>query len=199
MSFLKRYDPENLSYDGIMLQLFQKSQLKISYSTLASEPGFSFPEAIFVDNYSIFASGTNCGKEANYYQLSFPNYLVFVEGYIFQSHSTEDNWYTRSWRVDGSLNGHDWEELHSMEDTGILDNGNSITAAINKGSYHHIRITQTGDSAGTTDYQKCRLRLQRLEFFGTAVKIQKRTICQKVLQFQKGLVLLCFYTLWGYS
>ena len=195
-SFLRRYDPSNVTYNGLLQKLYKESQISISYSSVTLQTGYAFPEAIFYDNVSIFATNTSCEPESNFYTLSFPNYALFVEGYILQSHYDDDEWYLRSWRVDGSMNGYSWEELHSESNTDDLANGNNITASIEKGPFQHIRITQTGPSAGTTDYKQCRLRLQRLEFFGTAITSKKRSECRKI-QILRGITMSFLYILWS--
>ena len=194
-SFLRRYDPSNVNYDGILQKLYKESQISISYSSIERIEGFAFPEAIFYENQTIFVTNTSCEPESNYYTLSFPNYALFIEGYILQSHHL-DEWYIRSWRVDGSMNGYSWEELHSESETDILSNGNNITASIEKGPFQHIRITQTGLSAGDTEGKQCRLRLQRLEFFGTAITIKKRSECRKI-QILRGIAMSFLYILWS--
>ena len=193
-SFLRRYNPSNVSFNGILQTLYNESQVSISYSGAIFEGDYAFPEAIFYDNQSFFASETNCEPESNYYALSFPNYALYVEGYILQSHYEDDEWYLRSWRVDGSMNGYSWEELHSESETDDLSNGNNITESIEKGPFQHIRITQTGFSAGTTNTQKCRLRIARLELFGTAITVKKRVGCKKI-KIPRGIAMTFLYIL----
>ena len=174
-TFYKAFNESNDSYDGICLDLYQKSKIRITYSSIVTSE-FTFPEAIFYSNQTLFISDTNCTNESNFYQLELVNHVAYIEGYKMQSHYHSDTYFLRSWKVSASLDGINWDLLHSEENVDVFANGSYITHPINeKGPYRYFKITQTGPAAGGKEVDKCRLRIQRLDFFGTAIYIPPKT------------------------
>ena len=192
MSFLLRYDENASDFNGIGQKLFQENQVRITYSSIAVQPPSQYvmKEAIFYDNKTIFCTATNCSNEANWYSLEFKNHIAFIEGYRMQSHYELDYFYLRSWRLDASIDGNSWKELHSQNNTDIFNNGTFISFKIEQGPFRFFKITQTGEAKGNNTEQKCRLRIQRLDFFGTAIKINPMTKCHSNFHIHYSLLFM---------
>ena len=195
MSFLIRYDDRASSFNGVGQKLFQENQIKISYSSIATTTSSEYvmKDAIFYDNKTIFCTKTNCSNEANWYTLELKNHIAFIEGYRMQSHYEKDVYYLRSWRLDASLDGNNWKELHSQNNTDIFNDGNFTSFKIEQGPFRFFKITQTGDAKGTSEDQRCRLRIQRLDFFGTAIKFNPLTKYQSNFHIHFNVLFLIIF------
>jgi hypothetical protein len=111
-----------------------------------------------------FCSETNTNNLSNYLTVEFIDRFVYPTGYVIRSY---DLGYLKNWMLKGSLDGKEWDLLHSNSNSDDLSNNAYKWYKINKrGQYRFFRIYQTGESSGFDDNNKYRLRISYLEFFG---------------------------------
>lgn len=103
-------------------------------------------------------------------KFTFRNYLVSLNGYTIKTHSINGNGHTKSWKVQGSVNGTNWTLIHEMTNTNVLASyGATYTAqlATHTPFYKEIMFTQTGTN--TMNYHN--FRVANIEFFGNLQNI----------------------------
>lgn len=98
-------------------------------------------------------------------KFSFRNYLVSLNGYTIKTHSINGNGHTKSWKVQGSVNGTNWTLIHEMTNTNVLASYGAVYTAqlpAHTPFYKEIIFTQTGTN--TMNYHN--FRVANIEFFG---------------------------------
>ena len=138
--------------------------IKLSSSTL--DP-VTKRESIYYDNdNAYFCSLTKCGT-FNYLIIEFETFFFKVFGYIIKSENKRDEWYLKSWKLEGSIDNKNWEKLHSQDDVEKLSEqeGGSYSISNHK-IFKYLKITQTGNAAGYNNDMKCRLRIDYFDIFG---------------------------------
>ena len=140
-----------------------QSNIILSASSIVNTDFVSL-DSIFTEGASkYFCSGTNTANLTNYFLIEFVDRFVYPTGYVISSHPSV---YIKSWMLEGSIDGKEWELLHSKYNSQDCATAYRWYRINKRGQYRFFKITQTGESIGNENYQKYSLRLSYLDFFG---------------------------------
>ena len=151
-------------------------------------------ESIYYDNDNYFCTSTNNNYTQNYLIIEFTDYFIKAFGYIIKSDFKSSNdWYLKSWKVEGSIDNQNWEYLHSLKNSNDLSTFEGGSYSIkNHNIIKFLKITQTGESGGDSTNAKYRLRIRYFDvfgilsnhiYFGTCIKPHKRSFIPLITLF----------------
>jgi hypothetical protein len=127
----------------------------------------------FYDSHSPFFSTRDAPGQ--FVTIAFSKIAIAPTGYSFAStHPTSGGFYPRSWSIEGSLDGQQWELLREHRDDASVDHHSPVgTWAIQSrpGTYYsEFRIRHTGvNSVGTRHLDLC-----SFEVYGRAMFVRER-------------------------
>lgn len=151
---------------GLLQHIVSKGMQKyviLNASSLESHD-FASLDSIYTEGTSkYFLSRIKKANLSNYFLIEFVDRFVYPTGYVISSHSAG---YLKSWMLEGSLDSKSWDLLHSIYESNDYATTYRWYRISKKGQYRFFKITQTGESTGTEDYQKYSLRISYLDFFG---------------------------------
>ena len=160
---------------GILQYMKKKNLIKentFSYSTIFDND--YKPNNVLTLDSNYFNTKTNTSDNANFLIFNLSKLFLFPKGYIIKSDPRTDSAYLRSWKLFGSMNGDNWDQIHDVFQKDDLIGGTIKRYSLANGPYNLLKIVQTGPCLGPSDDHRYRLRIIFIDFFGYMINTAKR-------------------------
>lgn len=122
---------------------------------------------IIEPGYSDYFSTSDSPQQ--WIKFTFKDYLISMNGYSMKTHSVGGNGHSRSWRVEGSMDGNSWTVIHSVNNSDALTTIGAVysTDLPKYTSYFkQIKFTQIGPNNKSFH----NFRMTGIELFGKLKK-----------------------------
>ena len=106
----------------------------------------------------------------SWFMVHFHKHLISISHYSMRTQSNHSVDHPKSWKIEGSLDGENWNPIDSKNNYPELDGPNLLRTfkVTNKGRYSYFKVTQT--DVNNDDHND--FDLSKIEFFGTLVDLQ---------------------------
>ena len=153
-------------YDGViqnMLKDNERDNFALNVTSITIDPNHEPEKILTKDSDQYFCSFNTDYFIENYFMIGFSDRVVYPSGYVIRSLGTLG--WMREWKLECSmLNIDEWTLLHSIQNSDLLKNYSWFP--IEGGPCRFFKITQTQPAIGIDDWEKFRMRISYLEFFG---------------------------------
>ena len=106
----------------------------------------------------------------SWFIVHFHRHLISITHYSMRTQSNHGCEHPKSWKIEGSLDGENWNLIDEKNEYTELSGANILRTfrATNRGRYSYFRVNQTGINSSGSNY----FDLGKIEFFGTLVDLQ---------------------------
>ena len=149
-------------YEGIINYFFSKSKEKFLKVDVSSNHSDKTNPLYIIGQHDDLNHWASRNESNPWFEVTFAKNKITLNDYTLKSHQ-DNKYYIKSWKLDGSNDPINWQELHRVENSNDLADSSNKTYSITSISkpYSHFRFTLI-DPLNSDSI----MRVNRVEFFG---------------------------------
>ena len=175
------------SYKGIINYFFSINREKLLKVEFSSNYSKQINPYYIISQHEDENHWSSENKENQWFEITFIKNKITLTDYTIKSH-WDAKFYLKSWKLEGSIDPINWQELHRIENSNDLTQLSNKTYSITSipKPYNHFRFTLIGPNSDSI------MRVNRVEFFGFINPIKEHTCKHNIAKFAYTLYSYCF-------